>query len=276
MPEKVCFVIAPIGEPESEIRKRSDKVLKHVIKPAVKGCGYEAQRADEISDPGIITTQVIQKLIDAPLVVADLTGWNPNVFYELAVRHAFGKPVIQLIQRGEKIPFDVATMRTIQLDHQDLDSVAEVEAEIIRQIASIEAGTKNENPVSVTIDLQALRESADPKDKGLAEVLSAIAELRQAQSQQIESLEDDIISLLEHAVVTYAPGVAGPSGLGTGVLGSSSIGISGMGILSWPAIRRRRGAATALFQAAAEAAKPSKPQEEGKPPGEGDKSKPEG
>jgi hypothetical protein len=80
MPDKTCFVIAPIGEPESEIRKRSDQILKHVITPAVQQFGYEPLRADQIAEPGLISSQVIQHIMNDPLVIADLTGRNPNVF----------------------------------------------------------------------------------------------------------------------------------------------------------------------------------------------------
>jgi hypothetical protein len=85
---KVCFVIAPIGTEGSDVRVRSDQVLKHIITPAARECGYEPIRADQISEPGLITSQVIQHIVQDPLVIADLTGRNPNVFYELAVRHA--------------------------------------------------------------------------------------------------------------------------------------------------------------------------------------------
>ena len=61
---KTCFVIAPIGEPESDTRKRSDQILRHIIRPAVEAKGYTAIRADEISEPGIITSQVIQHVVD--------------------------------------------------------------------------------------------------------------------------------------------------------------------------------------------------------------------
>ena len=88
--KKSCFVIAPIGEAESDTRKRSDQVLRHIIRPAVEVCGYQAIRADEIDKPGVITSQVIQHVVGDPLVVADLTETNPNVFYELAIRHAIG------------------------------------------------------------------------------------------------------------------------------------------------------------------------------------------
>ena len=121
--KKACFVIAPIGEAESDTRKRSDQILKHVISPAVESCGYNATRADQISEPGMITSQVIQKIVDDPLVVADLTERNPNVFYELAISHVIRKPLVQIIKKGEQIPFDVAGARTIHVDHHDLDSV---------------------------------------------------------------------------------------------------------------------------------------------------------
>ena len=134
MPEKLCFVIAPIGEPDSDTRKRSDQVLKHVIEPPCQERGYNVVRADKTSQPGLITTQVIDKLLKAELVVADLTEHNPNVFYELAVRHAAQKPIIHLIEDGESIPFDVADFRTIRVNHHDLDyEQGEMKCEIVRK-----------------------------------------------------------------------------------------------------------------------------------------------
>ena len=149
---KNCFVIAPIGESDSDTRKRSDQVLKHVIIPAVASLGYEAVRADQIEKPGIITSQVIQHIISDSLVIADLTEYNPNVFYELAIRHALRKPFIHLIQEGERIPFDVANTRTIHVNHRDLDSVDSAKNEIINQIKSLEEDASNiETPFSVSL-----------------------------------------------------------------------------------------------------------------------------
>lgn len=55
----LCFVNAPIGSDGSDVRRRSDQVLRHIIRPAVDECGYRAVRADEIAKPGLITSQVI-------------------------------------------------------------------------------------------------------------------------------------------------------------------------------------------------------------------------
>ena len=176
---KDCFVIAPISEEGSEIRDRSDKVLEHIIKPVVKESGYKAVRADEISEPGIITSQIIQHLIDDDLVIADLTGRNPNVYYELAVRHVVKKPIVQIIQAGESIPFDVAGTRTIHVDHCDLNSVANCKGELLKQILAVEKDpSRVDTPVSVAIDLEFLRKSENPLEKSSAEIISMLQDIR--------------------------------------------------------------------------------------------------
>ena len=211
MPEKVCFVIAPIGEPESEGRKRSDQILKHVICPAAVECGYSATRADQISEPGMITSQVIQHVVDDPLVIADLTERNPNVFYELAIRHAIRKPLVQLIKKGEQIPFDVAGTRTIHVDHQDLDSVEEAKTEIVAQVRSLETDSSTlETPISVSLDLQHLRQSDNPEQRSLADVLSVISELRTTLAGVEKRLESpEALFPVEYLRLVF--GKAGPS-----------------------------------------------------------------
>lgn len=172
---KPCLVIAPIGEADSPVRKRSDKILRHVIVPVAANLGYEATRADQISEPGIVTMQIIQRLMDDPLVIADLTGRNANVFYELAVRHIFHKPVVQIIQLGEQLPFDVAPQRTIAFDHTDLDSVAACKQELAEQISAVEKDpTLVDSPISAAITVKELRGSGNPMEKSLAEILDRL------------------------------------------------------------------------------------------------------
>jgi hypothetical protein len=176
--KKICFVIAPIGDEESEVRKRSDQILRYVIEPSTSECGYEAIRADKIEKPGVITSQVIQHIIEDSLVIADLTGHNANVFYELAIRHALRKPFIQMIQKGEKIPFDVSGTRTIYIDHHNLESVDEAKNGIIGQIKSLEQDASQiETPISISLDLQSLRKSDDPERRSLADIMAVLTEL---------------------------------------------------------------------------------------------------
>ena len=174
--EKICFVIAPIGGPGSGIRKRSDQVLEHIIRPVVESCGYKAVRADEIAEPGIITNQIIRHVVDDPLVIADLTGQNANVFYELAIRHAVRKPLVQIIDNVEAIPFDVRPMRTIGVDHRDLDSVEEAKTEIKRQIQSFEENSSSlENPISVALEGRSIDE-INPRDQRYLEEIKKIGD----------------------------------------------------------------------------------------------------
>ena len=184
-----CFVIAPIGEPESDTRKRSDQVLRHIIRPATTECGYRAIRADEIDKPGLITSQVIQHVVGDPLLIADLTDTNPNVFYELALRHAIRKPLVQLIQKGQRIPFDVSGTRTVHFDHHDLDSVEAAKNEIIEQIRALEAAPEDlETPISISLDLQMWKQSENPRERYLGEIVSAISELRSDLNKTIAQL----------------------------------------------------------------------------------------
>lgn len=177
--KKICFVISPIGEEGSETRTRSDQILKHIITQPVLQLGYEVIRADKISEPGIITTQIIEYIVDAELVIADLTDHNPNVFYELAIRHAMRKPLVQMIRKGDVIPFDVAATRVIQFDLHNLDSVAAAKEEISSQVKSIEiGGSEVQNPISVSLDLKVLKESGDAEERSLADIVEAISDLR--------------------------------------------------------------------------------------------------
>jgi hypothetical protein len=175
-PNTNCFVIAPIGDAGSDIRRRSDQVLKHLIAPSAAACGYKAIRADQISEQGIITTQVIQHLIEDELVIADLTGRNPNVFYELAVRHAMRRPYVQIIQTGEKIPFDVAGVRTLEVDYRDLDSVESTKTLIVKTIESMKGHIEVDSPISTSVGLTMLRNVAEFFDstRQLIEVLEDI------------------------------------------------------------------------------------------------------
>jgi hypothetical protein len=99
---KTCFVISPIGEEGSPTRLRSDLTYDYIIKPVVIKYGYELNRADRMGKTGMISNHIIKQILDSDLVIADLTDYNPNVFYELAIRHITQKACIQMIKRGQK------------------------------------------------------------------------------------------------------------------------------------------------------------------------------
>src|SRR6266446_452699 len=119
-----CFYITPIGDEGTDIRKHADMMLKHLLEPVCKTIfGMDVVRADKIERSGVITQQVFEQLARASLCVADLSFSNPNAFYELGVRHVFKLPTIQIIRKGDKIPFDVSQGRTITIDTSDIYTV---------------------------------------------------------------------------------------------------------------------------------------------------------
>jgi hypothetical protein len=148
---KTCFVIGPIGEPLTDAYNRALAMLENVIAPAIAPLGYLLLRGDQIDTSGILHLQIAAQLIQADLVVADLTGANPNVYYELGIRHTLGKPCIQLLPIGERLPFDVAPMRTIIIDDRSTVGVRVGIEAIQAQVRSIT--TPLLTPVSVLVNV---------------------------------------------------------------------------------------------------------------------------
>ena len=175
---KTCFVIAPIDVEGSDVRRRSDNVLKYIIQPVTLDCGYKATRADEISQPGIIAHQIIQHILEDDLVIADLTDGNPNVYYELALRHAIRKPCVLIAQSQDPLPFDVASARTI-LFHEADASIDNCKQELAKQIKAIEQNPASvDSPISVAIDILQLCKSGNLVEKSNAEILSMLQDMR--------------------------------------------------------------------------------------------------
>lgn len=155
--DKVCFYITPIGEDGSEQRKHSDMLLECLVSPVLEQFGLTAVRADQIEKPGIITNQILDYITKSKMVIADLSYHNPNVFYELAVRHMKGLPTIHISRSADKIPFDIGNFRTISLDMTDIYSfVPQIEtykSQISAQLRSLlEANGEADNPISAYLN----------------------------------------------------------------------------------------------------------------------------
>lgn len=149
----VCFYITPIGDEESEFRKHSDLFLGSLIEPALEALNIRVVRADKIDQPGMITKQIIDHIVNAKLVIADLSYHNPNVFYELAIRHTLRLPTVQIIRTQDRIPFDVGQLRTIPIDISDIYTfVPKIEfyrAEIASQVRrALESNDEADTPIS--------------------------------------------------------------------------------------------------------------------------------
>jgi hypothetical protein len=108
------FVITQIGEQDSIQRKRADTIVRFIIKPSLAAIGLEVYGVSLDPTPGQ-TPQMVKALIESPVVIADLTSRNPNVYYELGIAHSFGKKTIIICDTVESLAFDARDERAITL-----------------------------------------------------------------------------------------------------------------------------------------------------------------
>lgn len=120
---KKCFYMTPIGKEGSEERRHADLFMACLIQPAIEPLGLEVIRADQIGAPGMIATQIIQHLKHCALAIADMSHRNPNVFYEMGLRHAAKLPLVQLIRKSDDLPFDINQVRSVVIDTTDIYSL---------------------------------------------------------------------------------------------------------------------------------------------------------
>jgi hypothetical protein len=174
--ESECFFITPIGKDDSPERKRSDGVLHAVIEPAASRHGLVAIRADKITEGGHITLQVLEHCVTAKVAVADLTGGNLNVYYEVGIRHAFRQPVVLIADASEsgKLPFDLLQQRTIFYTN-DFGGAATALQAVSDQLGRALEG-HIDSPVQAAATLRGL-EGGDAVQQTLAQLVTEVNDL---------------------------------------------------------------------------------------------------
>lgn len=190
---KRCFVICPIGAQGSPERRWSDDIYNNLIRPIAEEFGFDARRNIDRERPGDITVQIMEEINLADLVVADLTGHNPNVFYELAAAHALGKPFILL--RGDDLrhPFDVGVHSVIDIkveNYGDTDTARDRLRTHFRAVQNDEANF--ENPFTRYKDRVRVETEGTPVEKRLSDIDDKISALIKKIGKPETSIEDAI------------------------------------------------------------------------------------
>lgn len=237
---KNCFVVSPIGNrfaPVGSVERanyeQSITIWENVIEPACATFGLTAVRADRIADPGEIPDQIFTYLRDSDVVIADLSGANPNVMYELGLRHSRSAITLQ-IGEYERLPFDVTTIRTIQFRRTEAGLI-EVRDQLIESLRA--ALTTGPTDLRATTAFTAptggiggerladdAQKSAEPQDEvvadepGIVEVLAEgetavvhVTEVLRATTEQIVGVGAIIQATSEEAQTpaTTSKGFAG-------------------------------------------------------------------
>lgn len=203
----LCFVIGPIGKEASLERKHSDLLLNAVIKHTLQQdeFGYVVKRADEDADPGMIGDRVVTNIINAELVVADLTDLNPNAFYELGIRHSTEKPTIHVARSGTALPFDTIAHRTIFVDLTDWHSIEQARERLCNSVRAIKDPTyKVSNPITQANASFKMRQSDDPRDRVVAEMQERMFALENALASTDSRTQSASVSWIDSSIIEMA------------------------------------------------------------------------
>ena len=111
-PELTAFVVMPFGSEDLQV------VYDDYVKPTIEGhCSLKCVRGDDMFGSDGIMDDVLNAIAKAEIVIADLTGQNANVFYEVGIAHANKKPVLLLAQSMDDVPFDLRHRRVLLYDY---------------------------------------------------------------------------------------------------------------------------------------------------------------
>jgi len=146
-PQPTCFVIMPISDVETYEAGHFGRVYEHLIKPSCEAAGFKPVRADEVQVTNYIVVDILRKIVDAEMVVCDLSGRNPNVLYELGIRQAFNRRVVLI--RDSRTPriFDIQGLRDLEYDENlridKTTNAVESLSNLLKNTSSLSAGDVN-------------------------------------------------------------------------------------------------------------------------------------
>lgn len=174
----VCFVLMPIADVIDYDTGHFGRVYEHLLKPAILAAGYVPVRADDTVKTDYIVVGIIQKIVESAMVVCDFSSRNPNVMYELGIRHAFNKSVVLVKDRKTEKIFDIQGLRYTEYDETlRIDSVNKDISKInsaIRETA--EGGPEAMNSI---VQLAGIKTAEAPKNQTISAdtglILSAIS-----------------------------------------------------------------------------------------------------
>ena len=193
-----CFVVMGFGKKTDYPTGRVldlDKSYKYIIKPAAEAAAYECVRADEIQHSGNINVPMYQQLLNADVVIADVSTYNPNAFYELGVRHAL-KPYTTITIAEDKLvfPFDVGQIAIRTYHHLgegiDFGEVERMRAELAAAIRTVGAQAACDSPVYTF--LKDLQPPVIGKAEAQRAALAATPGAQAAAQPTVRSLMDQV------------------------------------------------------------------------------------
>jgi hypothetical protein len=201
--QRRCLFIAPLKDEESVTRQRSEDVFASLILPAADLADYSAKfiRNDE---PGMIIPQIVKELQRANVIIADVTGGNFSVGYELAFAHMMSKCTIPLIKNGSSVPYDIHDMKAVWYDYTDRRSLRSAIPSLVAQLEGFRARlVSGDNPLKHA--LRANEQASQTAQPAPASLIPIIPEHKPAPPPPVQN------DSLSSAITLQMLGGAAPS-----------------------------------------------------------------
>lgn len=186
--KKTCFIITPIGNVGSTIRRKTDGIIEEVIEPILNELNYEVVVSHRIDESGSVTNAIIRGVYESDLVIANLTGNNPNVMYEVALRHASAKPIIHISEKVSELPFDINDQRTIEYT-DDMAGACQLKDDLRKKIQSIKYDEMVENPITAALTKKNLVNIPKEDFVDIADLLTNMQDEMQSIRREMSSLK---------------------------------------------------------------------------------------
>lgn len=178
----------PISDQDGYEDKHFLRVYKHLIKPACEKAGFLPIRADEENKTNYIVIDIIKKILEADIVLCDLSAKNPNVLYELGLRQAFNKKSVLIKDNKTNRIFDIQGLRTIDYDDKLRIDEVELSVSIIAK-ALTETYESNPEEINSLIQLLAIRPAVVPTSIEISKESSLILESLTDIANRLTKLE---------------------------------------------------------------------------------------
>lgn len=173
-----CFIIMPIADHPDYKQGHFKRVYDDIFKPACIAAGYRPVRADDTKQANLIQLDILQKLLESPMAICDLSTRNPNVLFELGLRQAFDKPTILVQEEGTPRIFDINIFRYVEyrnsLDYREVLADQRAIEEVLIETKQAVADGKSVNSIIKLLSITnpaSLQDSSNFGDKEYFQVL---------------------------------------------------------------------------------------------------------
>jgi len=202
-----CFIIMPIADHPDYKQGHFKRVYDDIFAPACEKAGYKPVRADDVAQTNLIHLDILQKLLESPMAICDLSSRNPNVLFELGLRQAFDKPTVIVREVGTPQIFDINMFRYTEyrnsLDYREVLADQKAIQKVLEETKQAVAEGRSVNSIIKLLSITNSASLQDPSkfgDKEYFQILrSEIQGLKNtisnvAASRGLNSNEQNIFS----------------------------------------------------------------------------------